>query len=332
MRVKDTRSPSAIMHAEGTRHASRGMSDNKKTSTSIPKSHTSFDDASCIKMAQRWKPVRYPSFVSLETRSYIQLQLDHWNVPCRMGQYVAETNTGSSRPFMHARTEMQCPWTDAKSWIDEHPNEQWSVRLQLDDDHRFFVPNLSFLESNDNPPSSMKLPIDIVRLSCGGWVVPAHFDCQWNFAICVEGERSFYFHPPSIDHPSTYRMRMRLREGDGVLIPPGWWHQVVNEDKQRSILANAYLNFLYESRLPPSCYENLYALYDSKWPGRAYEIDHGYDSDSSIPHSNGYSIAIEHGCHMYDDVWEKRSTWVWVVVWITIAMSILITIKIARKF
>lgn len=192
----------------------------------------------------------------------------------RLGRYVH-----SGRPFMHSCSDRYgLDWAGAYRLVAARPGSQLACRAQLD-------------------RRAGGLHLGVLRLGCGHWTVPTHFDCWTHVAACVHGERTFYLSPPSPRMPREHALAVTLRAGDALLVPAGWWHEVRNHDGRPSVLVNSRQDDGSDER----AYRRLLARYTQFWPGRVFEQTHGYD-DAQAPCPSGYAMAVRAGVHTYNDL------------------------------
>jgi hypothetical protein len=227
-------------------------------------------------------PALYRGALSQEERRRLLESLPALGRRFRMGRYVYLRDDGTVRPFMHScHDRYGLDWATAYRWVEKHPGGQWGCRVQIN----------RTIHGKE---------FETLRLGCGHWTVPTHFDCVWNLAACALGERAFYLSPPSEEMPERHAIKVTLRAGDALLVPPGWWHEVRNEDGKPSVLINANVDSEHDHEVGRA-YERLEALYDKYWPGRAHEQDIGYE-DTTVVMSNGYGVAVGAGAHTYKDL------------------------------
>lgn len=232
------------------------------------------------------QPTVYRGLIPQDERRRLLESLPALGRRFRMGKYAYVREDGTARPFMHSCDDRYgLDWEAAYRWVQKYPGGQWGCRVQM----RRTMCGREF---------------QTLRLGCGHWTVPTHFDCSWNLAACALGERTFYLSPPSEKMPERHSSKVTLRAGDALLVPPGWWHEVRNEDGRPSVLVNANVDAEHQQTGAGGwsrSQDRLTALYDRYWPGRAYEQKIGYE-DTTVLLSNGFDVAVLAGAHKYRDL------------------------------
>lgn len=229
---------------------------------------------------------RYASDREISSVLSILAKEDDASSQWRVGTYRYK-NKSIDRPFFHSKNHEWMSWKEMIEWIRDAPyGSQRGSRRELDE--------CIFIRGQD---------FNVVRVACGGWFVPTHFDNLWNIALCIRGIRIFECSAPCQKLPKYHTKRYVLKAGDAIRIPPGWWHQVSNPKNEMSILINGY----DESK--PESSDYLDKLYNAYWPGRALEQDSNFDyNPPKKEEKNGFDTYVAHNGHLYKDIIPFRNT------------------------
>lgn len=199
--------------------------------------------------------------------SYIQslVQETNW----RVGQYVIKN---TNVPFMHGKTILKhASFHDVVRFLMKNPNKQLSAKQML---HQPIVIPIRFKQQ------TLLQRFHVARVSCVGWTVPAHFDCSYNIVAIIKGKRTFLLSPPSETVPTSLKYQVHLSEGDCLIIPPGWWHQVINPGHDISILLNGeFAHPVSSNSIPSAIMDRLDELYGHYWKHRSIELENGFEED-----------------------------------------------------